>query len=54
MAVPIPIAWKELRISGKLPVRDLWRHRDVGAFDNGYTATVPRHGAVFLKVGRIR
>ena len=54
VAVPIPIAWKDLSLAGRQPVRDLWQHRDVGAFDNGYTATVPRHGAVFLKVGRIR
>ena len=53
VAVPITIAWKDLRLAGRQPVRDLWQHRDFGAFDNGYTATVPRHGAVFLKVGRI-
>jgi alpha-galactosidase len=51
VAVPISATWKELGISGKQPVRDLWQHRDLGTNDNGFTATVPRHGALFLKIG---
>ena len=31
VAVPIPIAWKDLSLAGRQPVRDLWQHRDVGA-----------------------
>jgi alpha-galactosidase len=52
VAVPISVSWKELEISGKRAVRDLWQHRDLGVFETGYGTTVPRHGAVFLKVGR--
>ncbi|MGD2067859.1 MAG: glycoside hydrolase family 27 protein [Gemmatimonadota bacterium] len=31
-------------------VRDLWAHRDEGTFEGRYSATVPSHGVVMLKV----
>jgi alpha-galactosidase len=31
-------------------VRDLWAHKDVQATSGVYTVTVPKHGAVMLKV----
>src|SRR5258708_957891 len=36
--------------SGKL--RDLWAHKDLGTVQNSYTAEVPKHGVVFLKVSK--
>ena len=33
-------------------VRDLWAHKKVSLRDGRYTATVPSHGAVLLRVGR--
>jgi alpha-galactosidase len=33
-------------------LRDLWRHEDVTATDGSYTAMVPGHGVVMLKVSR--
>jgi alpha-galactosidase len=33
-------------------VRDLWAHKTVTVRDGRYTATVPSHGAVLLRVGR--
>jgi alpha-galactosidase len=33
-------------------VRDLWAHRKVRVRDNRYTATIPSHGVVMLRVGR--
>jgi alpha-galactosidase len=35
-----------------VPVRDLWAHRKVRVRDNSYTATIPSHGVVMLRVGR--
>ncbi len=52
VAVPISTTWKELGVSDRQPVRDLWLHKDLGTFPLGFSTTVPRHGAVFLKVGR--
>jgi alpha-galactosidase len=44
--------WSDLGLSGPQPVRDLWQQRDLGTFADEFTATVPRHGAVLVKVGR--
>lgn len=52
VAAPISTTWKELGMSDRQPVRDLWQHKDLGMFDTGFAATVPRHGAIFIKVGR--
>jgi alpha-galactosidase len=43
------VKWSELNISGKHRVRDLWRQKDIGTFDNEYTIKVPRHGVVMLR-----
>jgi alpha-galactosidase len=44
--------WQDLGISGKQPVRDLWRHKDLGSFAGSFSAKVPAHGAMLLKVGK--
>jgi alpha-galactosidase len=33
-------------------LRDLWAHKNVGATNGAYSVTVPRHGAVMLRVSR--
>jgi alpha-galactosidase len=33
-------------------LRDLWAHKDLGAVQNAYTADVPKHGVVFLKLSK--
>ncbi|MCK5269712.1 MAG: hypothetical protein KAJ46_02970, partial [Sedimentisphaerales bacterium] len=43
------VKWSELSISGKHRVRDLWRQKDVGTFDDEYTIKVPRHGVVMIR-----
>jgi alpha-galactosidase len=42
--------WPDLGLSGKQIVRDLWRQKDLGEFDNEFTATVARHGAVLVRI----
>lgn len=43
--------WNALGISAKSPkVRDLWMHKEVQAGSGHYTATVPKHGVVLLRV----
>lgn len=44
--------WQDLGISGKQPVRDLWRHKDLGGFAGSFSAKVPAHGAMLLNVGK--
>jgi len=54
--VPARVAatWAELGLKGSQPVRDLWQRQDRPAASAEISALVPRHGAVFLKVGRPR
>ncbi|MGH9328316.1 MAG: glycoside hydrolase family 27 protein [Terriglobia bacterium] len=49
-AQPITVRWSDIRISGAWLVRDLWEHRDKGRFTGSYTARVPSHGTVLLKL----
>jgi hypothetical protein len=42
------------RARGRQPVRDLWQRRALGAFDDAFAATVPRHGVVMLGIGTPR
>ena len=44
--VKMTATWKELGISGRQPVRDLWLHRDLGTFDTAFAADVPAHALV--------
>lgn len=39
-----------LGLLGSAHLRDLWQHRDLGAVRRYYTAAVPRHGMVMLKI----
>lgn len=42
--------WSDLGVKGKQIVRDLWRQKDIGAFEDAYSADVPRHGVVFVRL----
>lgn len=42
--------WKNLGIDGKRLVRDLWRQKDLGVFENEFSIAVPSHGVVLLKI----
>ena len=46
----IRASWTALGVKGKQNVRDVWRHKDLGAFDEEFSATVPRHGVLLLRV----
>jgi len=49
----IRVRWGD--IGGKqtdgLPLRDLWKHQDLGIVKQGYAAMVPAHGVVMIKAG---
>jgi len=44
--------WQDIGLSPttQATVRDLWLHQDVGVFSNSYSASVPSHGVVMLKL----
>ena len=47
----ISVTWSSLGMTAtSATVRDLWSHTDLGSIATQYTATVPSHGVVMLKV----
>ncbi len=44
--------WRALGIEGRWLVRDLWRQQDLGVFEGGFAAEVPRHGVLLLGLRR--
>ncbi|MGH9624971.1 MAG: hypothetical protein ACRD4G_11620 [Bryobacteraceae bacterium] len=36
-------------MQGSAEARDLWAHKNLGTLSRGFSATVPRHGAVLVK-----
>ena len=46
----VRVKWSELGIEGKRVVRDLWRQKDLGEFEGEFTATVPGHGVVLVRI----
>ena len=48
--MPVSVSWSDLRIKGKYKVRDLWRQKDLGVFNEKFEMTVPRHGAAMIQL----
>jgi alpha-galactosidase len=46
--------WSDLRLSGKQSVRDLWRQKDLGAFQAEFQLPVAAHGAELVKITPVR
>jgi len=46
----ITVNWSDIGITGSVTVRDLWAKADKGSFTGSYTASVPSHGTVVLKI----
>jgi alpha-galactosidase len=41
---------KDIDLKGKVKIRDLWRQKDLGSFANSFTARVPVHDVVLIRV----
>jgi alpha-galactosidase len=48
----ITLNLSQIGMGPKARLRDLWEHRDLGSVENSYTADVPKHGVVMLKVSK--
>jgi alpha-galactosidase len=46
------VAWSDLGLHGKLQIRDLWAHKDLGKVADQFSADVPSHGVVLITVKR--
>ncbi|HTY86459.1 MAG TPA: putative Ig domain-containing protein [Candidatus Acidoferrum sp.] len=47
---PVVAAWSDLKLTGRQRVRDLWRQRDLGGFEEKFEAPVAPHGVVLVKI----
>jgi alpha-galactosidase len=50
--VEVEVNWAELQISEKQTVRDLWRQKDLGKYEQKFSAKVPAQGVVMVKIWR--
>ncbi|HEY4328325.1 MAG TPA: putative Ig domain-containing protein, partial [Phycisphaerae bacterium] len=46
----VTASWSDLKLSGKRAVRDLWRQKDLGSFEDSFTSPVNPHGVVLVKI----
>ena len=49
-AAPATVSAADLKLGKVKKARDLWAHQDVKFADGKYTATVPSHGVLLLRV----
>jgi len=42
--------WNDLGLNGPQLVRDLWRQKDLGMFNNEFIADVGRHGVTMIRI----
>jgi alpha-galactosidase len=50
-ATRMEIAFADLGLTGRQPIRDLWTQTDLPAIAGTFSTMVPRHGVVFVKIG---
>jgi alpha-galactosidase len=48
--MPVTAHFRDVGVGDTASVRDLWEKRDLGVFNSSFTAQVPTHGVVLLKV----
>lgn len=46
----VKASFSDLGLKGKHRVRDLWRQKDLGKFRNSFSAPVPPHGVVLVRI----
>jgi hypothetical protein len=46
----ITVNWKDAGLKSNCRARDLWQQKDLGSFKTSFTAKIPPHGVILLKV----
>jgi len=49
-ALTVTVSWSDLKIKGRQTVRDLWRQKDVGKFQDSFSLPVSPHSAELVKI----
>jgi len=50
----VVVKWSDLGISGRYIVRDLWRQKDLGTYENEFSADVNQHGVVMISLRKAK
>ncbi len=50
----VSVKLADLNLKGKFAVRDLWRQKNTGSIDKEYKCLIPRHGAVLIKLTKLK
>jgi alpha-galactosidase len=50
----VTVKSSDVGIRGKFNVRDLWRQKDLGTFENTFAADVPYHGVLLVKITPVK
>jgi len=50
VAQTVSMQWQDIGVTGKQALRDLWRHKDLGVHEGEYSARIPRHGVLLLRI----
>src|SRR5262249_37288999 len=51
-AAKVTAKWSDIGLSGSHKVRDLWKQVDLGKTSDSFSAEVPSHGVVLLKIAK--
>ena len=46
----VTASWETLGLHGSQRIRDLWRQKDLGGINQAFTAPVPRHGVLLVRL----
>jgi alpha-galactosidase len=52
--IEITAKWADLGLKGPQRVRDLWRQKDLGEFNDAFTAKVGRHGTFLIRLWPVK
>lgn len=50
----ISVDLKQIGLHGKVKVRDLWRHKDIGVFKGYFTQEINQHGAGLYRISPVK
>lgn len=50
----VTVRWSDLRLAGKQVVRDLWRQKDVGTYEDHFPVKVAPHGVALVRVAPLK
>jgi hypothetical protein len=49
-SITVRVKWSDLKVSGQQTVRDLWRQKDLGQFNDKFEIRIPPYGAEMVKI----